>query len=71
MSRSRSEQLMRARIVGFVREKGTVSRGDIGREFSLDKKAVSLIVEELLSAGILALSGLRESRAAGRASSCP
>ena len=62
MSRPRSEQL-RARIVGFVREKGTASRGDIGREFSLDKKAVSLIVEALLSGGILAISGLRESRA--------
>lgn len=54
---------MRGRIVGFVREQGPVSRGDIGRQFSLDKKAVSLIVEELLSAGVLAISGLRESRA--------
>ncbi len=53
-------------ILAYVREKGECSRGDIAREFSLDKKAVSVAVEALLSEGLLGVSGYGESRAGRR-----
>ena len=55
MTRPQSEK--RARILRYVRRKGTTSRGEMGAEFSLDKKAVSIIVDDLLGSGILARSG--------------
>ena len=55
MTRPQSEK--RARILRYVRRKGTTSRGEMGAEFSLDKKAVSIIVDDLLGSGILARNG--------------
>jgi len=63
--RSVLQKAKRERILAFVREKGESSRGEIAREFSLDKKAVSLVVDGLLGEGIVAVSGFRDS-AAGR-----
>jgi predicted NBD/HSP70 family sugar kinase len=59
----------RRRILSLVREKGEVSRGEISRAFSMDKKAVSVAVEALRAEGILAVRGLRESRAGRRSES--
>ncbi len=66
MSGSRAAVGTRARILALVRERGQVSRGEISEAFSMDKKAVSVAVERLLSEGILRLSGLRESQAGRR-----
>jgi predicted NBD/HSP70 family sugar kinase len=51
----------RGRILSFIREKGQTSRGEIALEFSMDKKVVSVIVDDLLSERILAVSGFRDS----------
>ncbi len=64
--RSVLQKAKRERILAFVREMGESSRGEIAREFSLDKKAVSLAVDGLREEGILAVSGLRVSRAGRR-----
>jgi N-acetylglucosamine repressor len=66
MSGGRPPAAARERILGFVREKRRVSRGEIARAFSMDKKAVSVAVDRLLSEGILAVAGLQESRAGRR-----
>jgi N-acetylglucosamine repressor len=64
--RSALQKTKRESILAFVRETGESSRGEIAREFSLDKKAVSLAVDGLLREGILAVSGYRHSRAGRR-----
>ena len=64
--RSILKKAKRVRILDLVREMGESSRGEIAREFSLDKKAVSLAVDGLLEEGILAVSGYRTSRAGRR-----
>jgi len=61
-----AQKSARQRILSLIREKGEVSRGEIARAFSMDKKAVSVAVERLRTEGILAVSGLRESRAGRR-----
>ena len=66
MSRSRPSATTRERILALVRGKGEVSRGEISQAFSMDKKAVSVAVDRLLSEGILMVRGLRESRAGRR-----
>ena len=62
----RAPATARDRILRLVREKGEVSRGEISQAFSMDKKAVSVAVERLLSEGILRISGLQDSRAGRR-----
>jgi predicted NBD/HSP70 family sugar kinase len=57
-SRTALQTTRRGRVLSFVREKGHVSRGEIAAEFSMDKKAVSVMVDELLSDRILTVSGL-------------
>jgi predicted NBD/HSP70 family sugar kinase len=66
MSGSRASGSARGRILALVREKGQVSRGEISQAFSMDKKAVSVAVDRLLSEGIVRVQGLRESRAGRR-----
>ena len=56
----------RDRILSLVRVNGEVSRGEISQAFSMDKKAVSVAVERLLSEGILCVSGLQDSHAGRR-----
>jgi glucokinase len=59
----------RRRILSFIRDNGEASRGEIARAFAMDKKAVSVAVETLRAEGLLAVSGLRESRAGRRSES--
>jgi predicted NBD/HSP70 family sugar kinase len=61
-----AQRSARQRILPFIRRKGEVSRGEIAEAFSMDKKAVSVAVESLLSEGIVAVSGLRDSHAGRR-----
>jgi predicted NBD/HSP70 family sugar kinase len=63
---TKAQRFVRRRVLSFVREKGEVSRGEIAHAFSMDKKAVSVAVESLRAEGLLAVSGLRESRAGRR-----
>jgi predicted NBD/HSP70 family sugar kinase len=60
-ARAVSRKAKRGRVLSFIREKEETSRGEIAREFSLDKKAVSVMVDELLSERILAVNGFRDS----------
>ena len=69
MSRAHRRTAACRRILSLVREKGEVSRGEIARAFAMDKKAVSVAVEALRAEGILAVRGLRESRAGRRSES--
>ncbi len=48
----------RGGVLSFIRGKGQASRGEIALEFAMDKKAVSVMVDGLLSDGILTVSGL-------------
>jgi len=66
MSAPRLAGTVRERILSLAREKGQVSRGEISQAFSMDKKAVSVAVDRLLSEGILAVNGVRESRSGRR-----
>jgi hypothetical protein len=61
MARTVLQKSKRGRILSFIREKGQTSRGEIALEFSMDKKVVSVIVDDLLSERILAVSGFRDS----------
>lgn len=56
----------RARMLSFIRERGKISRGDLATEFSLDKKTVSGIVDELLEESLIVPVGFRESLAGRR-----
>jgi N-acetylglucosamine repressor len=60
-ARSIAQKAKRGRILTFVREQGQTSRGEIAQRFSLDKKAVSLMVDDLLSDRILTVSGFHQS----------
>jgi predicted NBD/HSP70 family sugar kinase len=67
--RTRRQGTVRSRILDFIRENGQVTRGEIARVFAMDKKAVSIAVESLRAKGIIAVNGLRESRAGRRSES--
>jgi N-acetylglucosamine repressor len=56
----------RMKVISFIREKGEISRGDLSAAFSLDKKAVSEVVEELTSESLIASTGFRDSVAGRR-----
>ena len=56
----------RAMILSFIRERGEVSRGDLAAEFSLDKKAVSSVVDELADESLIVSAGFRDSVAGRR-----
>ena len=56
----------RLQIIASVREHTATSRTELSREMSLDKKAMSVIVDGLLSDGILAISGHGASSAGRR-----
>ena len=56
----------RLKVISFIREKREISRGDLAAAFSLDKKTVSDIVEELASESLIVSSGFRESVAGRR-----
>ncbi len=53
-------------MLSFIRERGKISRGDLATEFSLDKKTVSGIVDELLEESLIVPVGFRESLAGRR-----
>ncbi len=56
----------RLKVISFIRERGEISRGDLSAAFSLDKKTVSDVVEELASESLIASSGFRDSVAGRR-----
>jgi predicted NBD/HSP70 family sugar kinase len=57
---------VRSRTLRLIRERGQVSRGEIGQVFGMDKKGVSLAVERLLDEGLVSVSGHRDSRVGRR-----
>jgi len=56
----------RRKVLAFIREKGEISRGDLAAAFSLDKKTVSNLVEELFAESLIASAGFRDSSAGRR-----
>jgi predicted NBD/HSP70 family sugar kinase/biotin operon repressor len=43
----------RERVIGILRQRGPMSRGDIGRHLSLSRATVSAVIGELLAAGLV------------------
>jgi N-acetylglucosamine repressor len=66
MPRAAAPGSKRARVLGFIRDRGEISRGEIAAAFELDKKTVSGIVDELLTASLIVPTGFRESQAGRR-----
>jgi predicted NBD/HSP70 family sugar kinase len=56
----------RSQVLGYIRERGEISRGDLATEFSLDKKTVAGIVDDLLGSSLIVPVGFRESSAGRR-----
>jgi predicted NBD/HSP70 family sugar kinase len=66
MKKSSRAAEKRARVLAYIRERGEISRSDLATEFSLDKKTIAGIVDELLEESLVVPSGFRESLAGRR-----
>lgn len=66
MSKESRAVNLQADVLDLIRKQELLSRADIASAFSLDKKTVSLLVDELLRKGLIARAGFRDSLAGRR-----
>lgn len=61
-----NKNLKKKRVLNFIRESGETSRIEISKNLSIDKKTVSVIVDQLLQDALIVPAGYRDSKAGRR-----